>query len=369
MGDLLRKSTEILKKYQARTGAFPAAPYFPPYRYVWLRDGTFVAWALDWVGEREAAGSFYTFMSHTVLKHSYKIENALERASKGHSPDDATCLHTRYTLDGEEGVEPWGNFQLDGYGTFLWGLAHHLRVGGKLREEYKKAICEISRYLCGLWKVPCLDCWEERGDRLHPSTLAAVYGGLKAVLEWLPPDLAEKAREVLVELPQVVRAGFVVDGHLVKESGSPEVDANLLWLAVPYGLLDIEDPVFAATVQKIEKDLRGGGVKRYRGDTFYGGGEWVLLAAWLAWYYRLKGKEEEGKELLGWIEAQADEEGQLPEQVPVNLTSEEHYRYWVERWGPIARPLLWSHAMYIAARLPAPVPVVSCSLHQNQKVC
>ncbi|SMB88455.1 Glycosyl hydrolases family 15 [Thermanaeromonas toyohensis ToBE] len=359
MKALLTRSIEILKKHQAWTGAFPAAPYFPPYRYVWLRDGTFVAWALDWVGEREAAGAFYSFMSRTILKHSYKIERALKRATEGYPLDDATCLHTRYTLKGEEGQEPWGNFQLDGYGTFLWGLAHHLRAGGRGREEYIKVIAEVTRYLCGLWKIPCLDCWEERGDRLHPSTLAAIYGGLKAVLDWLPLNLKEKAQEVLIALPEVVKKEFVVDGHLVKEAYSPEVDGNLLWLAIPYGVLDLEEPVFIATVQKIEEDLRGGGVKRYRGDTFYGGGEWVLLTAWLAWYYRLRGKEEEARELLSWIEAQADEEGQLPEQVPSNLTSEEHYYYWIERWGPIARPLLWSHAMYIAARLPVLVPVCS----------
>jgi len=356
LGDLLEQSIEILKKHQAPTGAFPAAPYFSPYRYVWLRDGTFVAWALDWVGEREAAGAFYSFMSRTVLRHSYKIERALERASRGHALDDTTCLHTRYTLEGEEGEEPWGNFQLDGYGTFLWGLAHHLRTGGRLREEYTTVIPEITRYLCGLWKVPCLDCWEEKGDCLHPSTLAAIYGGLKAVLEWLPPALVEKVQEVLLALPKVIKEEFVVDGHLVKEPCAQEVDGNLLWLALPYGVLDVEDPIFVATVQKIEKDLRGGGVKRYRGDTFYGGGEWLVLAAWLAWCYRLKGEEEEARELLTWMEAQADEEGQLPEQVPTNLTSEEHYCYWVKRWGPIARPLLWSHAMYIAARLPALVP-------------
>jgi hypothetical protein len=37
----------------------------------------------------------------------------------------------------------------------------------------------------------------------------------------------------------------------------------------------------------------------------------------------------------------------LPEQVPQTLNNEAYYQPWVERWGKIAQPLLWSHAMYL----------------------
>lgn len=48
-----------------------------------------------------------------------------------------------------------------------------------------------------------------------------------------------------------------------------------------------------------------------------------------------------------WIEEQADENGYLPEQVPYHLNNEVYYPYWVNKWGNIAKPLLWSHAMYL----------------------
>ncbi|MGB9850775.1 MAG: glycoside hydrolase family 15 protein [Moorellaceae bacterium] len=340
-----------MKRHQTDDGAFPAAPNFAPYRYVWLRDGTFIAYALDLAGEKEAAGAFYAFMASTILRYSHKIEASLAAASENRPLHDDICLHTRYTLEGTEGQEPWGNFQLDGYGTFLWGLSAYLARGGRMEEAYREAIWQVTRYLCGLWQVPCLDCWEEHGECLHPSTLAAIYGGLQAVLPWLTPPLEEKALATLKAIPEKISQEYVVDGHFVKFAGYPEVDANLLWLALPFKVYPVEDPRVRGTVEKIEQDLRGGGVKRYRADTYYGGGEWPLLACWLAWYYLLLGRRGEAGDLLEWVEAQADEEGHLPEQVPHNLTSVEYYHYWVQRWGPVARPLLWSHAMYIIARL------------------
>jgi len=104
-----------------------------------------------------------------------------------------------------------------------------------------------------------------------------------------------------------------------------------------------------ATIAQIEAHLRrpGGGVYRYLGDTYYGGGEWVLLAAWLGWYYTEVGEEERASELLNWVEAQADDEGHLPEQVSTHLLATDRYAEWEARWGPVAKPLLWSHAMYL----------------------
>ena len=37
----------------------------------------------------------------------------------------------------------------------------------------------------------------------------------------------------------------------------------------------------------------------------------------------------------------------LPEQVTGHLLAPASYDEWVERWGPIATPLLWSHAMFV----------------------
>ena len=107
----------------------------------------------------------------------------------------------------------------------------------------------------------------------------------------------------------------------------------------------------------IEKTLlHAGGLHRYAADSYYGGGAWVLLSAWLGWYYaeltRVRpalapGLSAKTDELRRWIESHANPAGELPEQVAQHLNEPSYYGMWVERWGPIASPLLWSHANYI----------------------
>lgn len=141
-------------------------------------------------------------------------------------------------------------------------------------------------------------------------------------------------------------------GRLTKFADSTDVDASLIGVATPYRLLLPYDPIIQATVARIETDLHcpGGGVHRYLADTYYGGGEWVLLTAWLGWYYAEIGEREKAQAALQWVEAQADAYGYLPEQVSMHLLSPERYAEWEARWGPPANPLLWSNAMYLILR-------------------
>ncbi|MHB1127304.1 MAG: glycoside hydrolase family 15 protein [Bacillota bacterium] len=341
---LFRKSVEILKKNQAPSGAFPASPNFATYRYSWLRDGTFIAYALDLAGEQQAARQFYHWACLTVLRYRGKIERVLEKKGKGINISEDEYLHTRYTLSGEEGQDPWGNFQLDGYGTLLWGVAQHLALHGALHipAEWKEALSLVAQYLKELWLTPCLDCWEE-SNHIHPSTLAAIYGGLDAI----GTHLEIEADAELGRIRELAINNYVMDGYFVKFKGLPTIDANLLWLAVPYNLLPPAHPLMVRTVQEIESQLVNGGVHRYQGDNYYGGGQWIILTAWLAWYYISVGLISRAKELEDWIRQQADGYGELPEQVPACLQVPECYNPWVERWGAIAKPLLWSQAMYV----------------------
>jgi GH15 family glucan-1,4-alpha-glucosidase len=45
--------------------------------------------------------------------------------------------------------------------------------------------------------------------------------------------------------------------------------------------------------------------------------------------------------------AQANADGDLPEQVPTHLLNPASRQEWVHRWGVVATPLLWSHGMYL----------------------
>jgi GH15 family glucan-1,4-alpha-glucosidase len=252
-------------------------------------------------------------------------------------------------LDGHIGQEEWPDFQLDGYGAWLWGLVEFVRTHGDnaLWQEVSPAVAIVVRYITALWQSPNYDCWEEHRNHIHPATLAALYGGLCAVQsvasELVPDGLPEAIRDF------VLANAVASDGHFMKYLGNDAVDPSLLWIALPYKLVDVHDQRFLATLEKIERDIYrpGGGVYRYHADTYYGGGEWLLLTLWLAWTYLELGRHQEAANLVAWVESQASSSGEMPEQVSEHLLAAGYYETWVARWGEVATPLLWSHGMYL----------------------
>ena len=343
--NLVDRSIEIIQRGQSETGAYLACPNFKTYRYSWFRDGAFIAYAMDRVGEAKSADRFHAWVATTLGQKKEVMHRAVQKVTRGEilSPED--FLHTRYTVDGKPADADWPNHQLDGFGTWLWALAEHqTRSSYPLPVKWQDTIALLADYLTVLWDQPCFDCWEEFPDQIHPHTLAAVYGGLKAAQQLTGIDHTS----TLIKIRQFVDQQAAPEGCFVKFIGSPLVDTSLLGLALPYGLVDLDDPRMLATIARIESDLyHAGGVQRYAKDTYFGGGEWVLLSAWLGWYKALTGHRRQAQEIRSWIEATADLSGQLPEQVPQILNDPASYQPWVDRWGEIARPLLWSHAMYL----------------------
>ncbi|MCL6548299.1 MAG: glycoside hydrolase family 15 protein, partial [Alicyclobacillus sp.] len=326
-----------------------ACPNFAQYRYCWLRDGTFTAYAMDRVGQHESARRFYHWVHATLRRQGHLVERVAEVLKKGLAPEAADVPPTRYRLDGSPAGDDWGNFQLDGYGAWLWGLAQHVRLTGEtgLLREFEESIDLTLRYLTLCWNLPNYDCWEEAGDRRHPATLAAIYGGLRAINEFLRRDELEA---LAVTIADYVLTHGVVDGRFAKSMGNTSIDASLLWLAIPFGLVAPADARMVKTVAEIEKRLHHQGVHRYPEDTYYGGGEWPLLACWLGWYYCRAGRPEAARPLLAWVEGCANAEGELPEQMSTHLNAPSWLPVWRARWGEVATPLLWSHAMYLVLR-------------------
>lgn len=345
---LYEHSISIILSNQHPSGAYVASPGFMPYRFCWFRDGAFIAYAMDLVGEHESARRFHEWASQTVLRYESKVLRCMENAQRGLAPTGEECFHSRFTLDGMEVEGEWPNHQLDGLGTWLWAMSQHLKVAGAfaLPGSWRKAAVLVIEYLAVLWPFPCFDCWEENGDRIHTYTLAAIYGGLRAAADLLGDH---RAGETAEDIRSFVLENAVQEGHLVKSVGSSEIDANLLAVAAPYRLFSVEDGLIRDTVAQIEKELRSpdGGLHRYRHDTYYGGGEWTLLTAWLGWYYADARQLDRAQAIKAWVEAQARPAGDLPEQIPANLNEPSYYPIWLERWGAIATPLLWSHAKYL----------------------
>lgn len=367
--NIFEHSIEVILHNQHSSGAYVASPTFPTYHYCWLRDGSFIAYSMDRVGRHESAASFYRWVNTTIERYAWKVDDVERSIKEGYEIGRDVILHTRFTLDGHEGTtdNTWGNFQIDGYGTWLWGLASHVRQTGDfgLLNEFKQSIKTTVRYLALTWKLPNYDCWEEHPEYLHPYSLACVYGGLNGVAalvdEGKLPELGIDISALVKEIREFILRFGVVDGKLIKHIWPPRgdepakpvaqsgVDSSLLGMAFPFNVFDVNDPILVATVAQIEAKLhrQNGGVYRYKADVYYGGGEWILLTAWLGVHTLHLGNKDKAVEMLEWIESKADQAGNLPEQVSEVLLAPSHYESWLQKWGPIASPLLWSHAMYL----------------------
>lgn len=350
--DLARRSVDLILDGQAPSGAFVASPTFEQYRFSWLRDGAFVTEALNLVGHQYAAARFHDWIADLVADGRAGLERAVLAARAGQPIAPADYLHCRYDVDGRPGPDDWPTFQLDGPGIWLWSLAHYARHGGMPAPAHLEAAGVVARYLGAAWRLPSYDAWEEWPDHLHTSTLAAILAGLRAAealdVEAAPDRKANRISRRAIE----ERLRATPEGALTKWPGSEAVDGSLLWLVAPYEILGPEEAPFAATLARIERDLVSvdGGVHRYRDDTYYGGGEWLLLTAALGRVYLRRGRpgdRERAAACLGWIERQASDEGHLPEQVATNALHPETVDEWRARWGESASPLVWSHAAYL----------------------
>lgn len=316
---LRQSSLAVILANQAPGGAYLASPNFRVYRFAWLRDGTFTAHAALIHGQEESARRFHAWAARTILRHARRAERAIAG-----EPD---YLHTRYSLDGEESAEEWWNFQLDGYATWLWALGHLPSASMEMTEAAEL----VRRYLQATWRRPNYDLWEEFPEQVHTYTLAAVYGALG-----------------LGEIRDYVMEHCISGGHLTKFAGTDRVDASLIGAAVPYGLLSANDPLMRGTIARIQTELGNGlGLRRYAADTYFGGGDWPLLTAWLGWYFALAGDRDAARACLEYVATLADEFDHLPEQVLGESRHPQLHQHWLSRWGRVAKPLVWAHAKFL----------------------
>jgi GH15 family glucan-1,4-alpha-glucosidase len=338
-----RHSRAVLLAGQAPSGALVASPAFPVYAYSWLRDGSFCAQALDLLGETAAADAFHLWAARTVLAHEPLARESMAAVRAG--VDKPPYLPTRFTLDGriEDDVDSWPNFQLDGYGAWLRAVAD--RTHGEPPREIAAAVRLVADYLVATWAVDCNDCWEEPGDGQHTSTLLAVASGLSGAADLLRDRaLHESADAVAARLLE----RHVRDGRLTKSVTSHGVDGSLLWLGTSFDLSGVDmEPLRAGTVAAVRADLLvpGGGVRRYLGDSYYGGGEWLLLTSWLGWHAARDGDQALSDHCASWVRGNAGPGGELAEQTTDHPQVPDMVEHWVGEWGPVADPLLWSHAM------------------------
>lgn len=349
---LLDHSRALIRSLQTSEGAYPASPTFSAYKdFCWFRDGAFIADGMSVAGEIDSVDAFFTWCARVVVRYRGDIEAAVEAAAAGEPLADDRMLPARFTFDGarESGAD-WWDFQLDGFGTWLWALDAHTRRHGLDASAHAQAIAMTVQYLVSSWKRPCFDWWEEHDEQIHISTLGCVGAGLDAASRMgvLDPQQTELAASTASAIRDFVLTEGVVDGHLVKWVGTDVVDGSLNALIAPLAFIPADHPVARGTVDAVERELAvDGGVHRFAADTFYGGGQWPLLSCFAGLARAALGDTARASAYLAWAMSTATESLDLPEQVDRHLLAPDRKQEWVDKWGDVATPLLWSHAMVL----------------------
>jgi GH15 family glucan-1,4-alpha-glucosidase len=348
---LAETSVELILQLQDPSGGYPASPTFSAYSgFCWFRDGAFIADGMSAAGAVESANGFFDWCGRILLDRESQVIEIVAAAAAGSPVADSRMLPTRFTLAGDDGDDDWWDFQLDGYGTWLWAVVQHSKRHGLDLARWSRAIELSVDYLASSWQRPCFDWWEENADRVHVSTLGCIAAGLGAVADAGILDAArrQKAHAVNASIGTTILEHGLTDAHLAKWLGSDRVDASLLAMVSPLGVFPATESVGSATIEAIDRELTvGGGVHRYLSDTFFGGGQWPLLSCMLGLAFADAGDRVRAFEQLDWAAGTATERGELPEQVAQHLLDPSMKQEWVDRWGSVATPLLWSHAMYI----------------------
>ncbi len=345
----IARSVKAILHQQQPGGALPASPDFSQYGYCWLRDGSFTAYALDSVGEHHATHRFFAWAATAIDGSADVLHNALARKAAGKPLAPATMPPARFTLAGGVAVDDWPNYQIDGYGTWLWALGAHLaaRQERELPDAWRPAAALAARYLDAFSFEPCYDVWEESGglSAVHTSTLACIWAGLMTAAQLLhEPRYAHRASEIDSWVRQSSRAR----SWFPKSTTRADVDASTIWLSAPLCLIAADDRAMAATVAEVERTLTyEGGVRRFSDDSYFGGGAWPVLTCSLGLHYVRAGRIVDAQRCLDWTLDRFSEDGRLGEQFFGERRDPERYQEWVAQWGPPAAELLWSHAMLI----------------------
>jgi len=351
LADLVQRSVSLIGQLQHPSGAYPASPTFSAYRgYSWFRDGAFIADAMSAAGAVDSASRFFDWCDRMLAEHSDDVAEIVAAEAAGAPLPDDRMLPTRFTLDGSPADDDWWDFQTDGYGTWVWAAISHAHRHGLSLDRWQSGIRLSVDYLIATAHRPCYDWWEEHPDKVHISTLGCIVAGLQAAVDSGVLGTATRARAsaVAAECRETVMEQGTNQGHLVKWVGSTEVDASLLGIIAPLGVVEATSALGLASIRAIDDQLNvDGGVHRYLDDTFFGGGQWPLLSCMLGLAQAAAGDRGSALAQLEWAARTETEHGFVPEQVDRHVLAPDRQQEWIDRWGPVATPLVWSHAMIV----------------------
>jgi GH15 family glucan-1,4-alpha-glucosidase len=264
------------------------------YRYTWIRDSTFMLWALYTLGFDWEANDFFYFIADVAeaeegeLQIMYGIggEAKLEEQELDH-------------LSGYDGARPvrlgngaYNQRQHDVWGAVLDSIYLHTKSRDQLPERLWPIIKRQVQSALASWRDPDRGIWEVRGEPRHftsSKVMCWVAADRGARLALLRDDLdyARRWQAAADEIRDDICEHGVDDrGVFTQHYDTRSLDASVLLMPL-VRFLPADDPRIVATVNAIAEELTEDGlVLRYRVDDTDDGlsgeeGTFTICSFWL----------------------------------------------------------------------------------------
>jgi alpha,alpha-trehalase len=296
------------------------------YRFTWIRDSSFLLWALFELGFDWEGLQYFSFLLDAIalgpLQIMYGI--GLERDLTEHFLDH---------LSGYEGSRPvrvgngaYDQRQLDVWGMVMDSVLIHLRHGSQLGPTGWQAAIGLVESALAAWQEPDRGIWEVRGEPKHFTSSkvmcwVAMDRGAKLATDRGDGERAERWRKAADEIMADVCAnGLDGRGVFVQSYGSKSLDASNLLIPI-MGFLPADDPRVRSTVLAIADELTMDGlVLRYRtGETDDGlsgeEGTFTICSFWLVSALAIIGEEERATALCAKLLSFASPLGLYAEEI------------------------------------------------------
>jgi GH15 family glucan-1,4-alpha-glucosidase len=263
------------------------------YRFSWLRDSTYMLWALHTLGLTRDASDFYYFITDLAE------EDADLQIMYGIGGERELTEQTLDHLSGYDGARPvrigngaWDQRQHDVWGLLLDSVYLHSRSGERGDERRWPMLVRQVESALKHWRDPDQGLWEVRGPAQHftaskvmcwvaadrGARLAEARGDKKHAAQW-----RKAAEEIHAD---VCQHGTDDRGVFCQHYDTTALDASVLLIPL-LGFLPPDDPRVRATVLAVADELTEDElVLRYRveetDDGFTGEeGTFTICSFWL----------------------------------------------------------------------------------------
>lgn len=333
------------------------------YAYVWPRDASYAALALDRAGDMNVAERYFNFCNAVISKNGYFMHKYLPDRSLGSS------WHP-WIQDGIAQLP----IQEDETALVIWALAEHYKhshdlefielLYNSLIEKAANFMAEYRDTVTGLPK-PSYDLWEQKHG-VSTFTSASVYGALAAAADIAGVLGKEDRKNFYLAAATEVRDGILTHlfdaktgafAKMIETIGNKTVydsrtDISSVYGLCSFGVLPPDDSrltkAFADTVARLSVQ---GGIARYEDDHYYDddvmdnvSNPWFITTLWYAEYLTARAISEEDfakvRDIFEWVVRHAQPSGVLSEQLSARDGTQRS-----------VSPLMWSHAAYVNAVL------------------